>query len=173
MTEENEVTTDEVTENEGSDEPKTFDQSYVKELREEAKSYRKKLAAIKEENEKLTNEKLSDTEKREKRIKDLEKALEDKEAEIFSTKTTSLITKALIGKPIVDSDTAMMLIQKELDGEEDIDEKVVSKAVDTVLKAKPYLTASEPKAGAGNFGKTDKEPAKNPDEMMGEFLTGQ
>jgi len=44
------VTTDEVTE-ESSDEQKTFDAEYVKQLREEAKKYRTDKAALKKEYE--------------------------------------------------------------------------------------------------------------------------
>ena len=78
MTDKDQVAADEVTE-ESSDEQKTYDAEYVKSLREEAKSYRKDKAALKKEFEDtrkkleaLEAEKLTDTEKKEKRIKELE-----------------------------------------------------------------------------------------------------
>ena len=175
MTEEK-VISDEITE-ESSDEQK-FDADYVKSLREEAKTYRKDKAVLKKENESvkarleaLEAEKLTDVEKKEARIKELEKQLEDNSKAQKDAMVANYVTKALLGKPVVDADAAILLINKELAEQDDITAEVVNEVVDSVLKAKPYLLTSDKQiVGAGNFAKQDNEPAKDPDVMLGEFL---
>jgi len=176
MVEEN-VTTEEVTE-ESSDEQKTFDADYVKQLREEAKTYRKDKAALKKEYEeakaKLTSleaEKLTDVEKKEAKIAELEKQLTDIQSATKAKDIDNMVLKAISGKPIVDVEAAMLLIQKELASEDEVNDEVVTKIVENVLKAKPYLISTDKQnIGAGNFARQDNEPAKDPDRMLGEFL---
>lgn len=177
MTDKDQVTTDEVTE-ESSDEQKTYDAEYVKSLREEAKSYRKDKAALKKEFEDtrkkleaLEAEKLTDTEKKEKRIKELEGELEKIQGLIKQKEVDNLVLKAVSGKNIVDIETATLLIQKELASEEEVTSDTVSKVVDKVIKEKPFLVnASGANPSDGNFAKTKNEPTKDPDEMFGDFL---
>ena len=151
---------------------------YVKTLKAEAKKYRQDKAALKKEYEEtqakltaLEAEKLSDVEKKEKRIAELEKILADKESAIKNKELDALITEAISDKGIVDKDVVKLLIRAELENEEDKDIKVVSKVTDKILKEKPYLVSSNlVNPSSGNFAKQDNEPAKNPDAMFGEFL---
>jgi len=82
-----------------------------------------------------------------------------------------MVLKAISGKPIVDVEAAMLLIHRELASEDELNDTVVTKVVESVLKAKPYLISSEKQnVGAGNFAKQDNEPANDPDKMFGKFL---
>jgi DNA repair exonuclease SbcCD ATPase subunit len=58
------------------DDPKTFDAAYVKQLRDEAAANRKKAKDAETRLQALENEKLSDGEKRDKRLKELETEVE-------------------------------------------------------------------------------------------------
>lgn len=171
------VATDVVTDEKDSDESK-FDAEYVKQLREEAKSYRKEKAAFKKEYEEaqarlkaLEDEKLSDVEKKEAKIKELEKQITDFATQSRQKEIDNLVLKNITGKDIVDVEAAMMFIHKELAGEDEVNDVTVGNIVESVLKAKPYLVASNSiKAGAGNFAKTDNQAAQNPDSMFADFL---
>jgi predicted RNase H-like nuclease (RuvC/YqgF family) len=164
----------------GSEEPKTYDAEYVKKLKAEAKSYRQDKAQIKKEKEEiearlkaLEDEKLTEVEKDKKKIAELEKKLSDKEAEDKATQANVLITEALIGKPVVNVKAVKLLIREELAGE-DVTADVVTKVVDKVLKENPYLLSSgAPNPSDGNFAKNNNEPAKDADKLMSDFLHGE
>lgn len=165
-------------ENESSDELKTYDAEYVKKLKAEAKEYRTSKAAVKKEFEEvkakleaLEAEKLTETEKDKKKIAELEKALSDINGTIKAKDIDNLILKASIGKNFVDADTASLLIKKELEDAEEINEASVNKAIDNLIKNKPFLvggTSANP--SDGNFAKTSKEPAKDANKIMVDWL---
>ena len=166
-----------VSENTDSEESNTFTAEDAKKLREEAKKYRKDKAALKKEFEDtqkkleaLEAEKLSDVEKKEKRIKELEDKLGSIESQAKQAETDNLILKHISGKNIVDVETAMLLIHKEIASEDEVNDATVSKIISNVIKTKPFLVSSEVKPSAGNFSRQSNEAAKNPDEMFGEFL---
>ena len=176
---ENEVTTEEVTEE--AQEEQKFDADYVKQLREEAKSYRKEKSALKKEHEELQaklkefeNEKLTDVEKKEAKIKELEKQLTDISNQTKQKEIDNLILKNITGKDIVDVEAAMLFIHKELASEDEVNDEVVTKVIGNILKAKPYLVNSNSvKAGAGNFAKQDNKVARSVDELLLEELKGK
>ena len=165
-------------ENESSDELKTYDAEYVKKLKAEAKEYRQSKAALKKQFEEvqakldaIEAEKLTDAEKKQKRIEEFEKQLGEIASATKQKDIDNMVLKAISGKPIVDVEAAMMLIHKELAGEDELDDAAVAKVVENVLKTKPYLISNEKQnISAGNFGKQDNDPAKNPDAMFGDFL---
>jgi len=178
MVEEN-VNSEELTE-ESSDEQKTYDADYVKKLKAEAKEYRTGKAALKKEYEEtkarldaLEAEKLTDSEKKEKRVKELEAELEAIKGTARQKDIDNLILQSINGKNIVDVETAMLLIHKELSGEDEINDKVVTRIVENVIKAKPFLVnASAPDPSNGNFAKQNNEPQPNTEKMFGDFLRG-
>jgi len=170
------VITDVVTEDDDSDESNTAD--YVKKLKAEAKSYRQDKAAVKKERDEikakldaLEADKLSDSEKKDKKIAELEAKLIDTEQGIKAKDVDNLIVEAISDKNIIDKNVAKLLIKAELAGEEEIDSKVVDKIVDKLIKDKPYLVASnQVNPSDGNFKKQDNELAKSSDAMFGDFL---
>ncbi len=143
----------------GDGESKKYDEKFVKELQTETIQRRKKIAELEAKLKEIEDAKLTETEKDKKRIKELEKQLSDIEGSVKAEKIDNLILKAISGKNIVDSEAAMLLVKKELEGTEDISDTQVSKAVENLIKAKPYLIASNaPNPSSGNFAKTNNEP---------------
>lgn len=171
------VTTDVVADDD-SDESKTYDAEYVKKLKAEAKSYRQDKAAMKKEYEDtkakldaLEAAKLTETEKDKKRIAELEKKLIDTEQGIKAKDIDNLIVEAISDKNIIDKNVAKLLIRAELSGEEEINEKVVSKVVDKLIKDKPYLVSTNQVIPSdGNFAKTTGDPIKDANASMVKFL---
>jgi predicted RNase H-like nuclease (RuvC/YqgF family) len=166
-------------ENESSDEQKSYDAEYVKKLKAEAKEYRTSKAALKKEFEEvktkleaLEAEKLTETEKDKKKIAELEKALNDINGTIKAKDIDNLILKASIGKNFVDAETAALLIKKELEDAEEINDASVNKAIDSLIKSKPFLVGgTSTNISDGNFAKTTKEPSKDPNRMFAEWLS--
>jgi len=161
---------------------KKFDYSYVRELREEAKKYRTdksklktEFAKVQTELKKLEDAKLSDTEKQQKKIIELEKSLVDIQTEYKEKEIDNLILTVASGKNFADMEVVRLLAKKELDSEEDVDQKAVEKVMDKIAKEKPYLVSDEKSAAssAGSFAKKDLEGGKTPDEMFGDFLHGK
>jgi predicted RNase H-like nuclease (RuvC/YqgF family) len=166
-------------ENDSSDEQKSYDAEYVKKLKAEAKEYRTSKAALKKEFEEvktkleaLEAEKLTETEKDKKKIAELEKALNDINGTIKAKDIDNLILKASIGKNFVDAETAALLIKKELEDAEEINDASVNKAIDSLIKSKPFLVGgTSTNISDGNFAKTTKEPSKDPNRMFAEWLS--
>lgn len=169
---------DDVDEPEGS---KSYDAEYVKNLKAEAKKYRQDKSALKKEFDEvkaklqaLEAEKLTDVEKKEKRIAELEKELTDIQGSIKVKEVDNLILKSISGKNLIDTDAAILLIKKELESEEEIDGKVITKAVDKLIKDKPYLVSSgAPNPSGGNFTKSDNNAALDEKTMWRKFLKGK
>ena len=171
-----EVGVDETEEPEGS---KISDAEMIKKLKAEAKSYRQSKATLKKEFEEtkakleaLEAEKLTDAEKKEKKIAELEKRLVDIQTETKEKEIDNLILTAAAGRNFVDIKVVQTLIKDELQGVEEVDEKVINKVIDTLAKEKPFLISSGASPSKGNFEKTDKEPKKDADKLMSEFLHG-
>jgi len=157
---------------------KKFDYEYVKELREEAKSYRlgkaklkTEFAKVQEELKKIENEKLSDSEKKEKKIAELEKSLVDIQTEYKDKEIDNLILTVASGKNFADMEVVKLLAKKELDSEDDVDKKIVEKIIDKIAKDKPYLVSGKSTtSGSGNFPKKNLKGEKTDDEAFGDFL---
>ena len=75
-----------------------FDESYVKELRDEAAKHRREKAEIEKRLKALEDEKLSDTEKREKRLKELEA---DNARLVGETRRSAILAQAAAAGAIV------------------------------------------------------------------------
>jgi len=156
-----------------------FDYSYVRELREEAKKYRTdksklktEFAKVQAELKKLEDAKLSDTEKQQKKILELEGQLVDIQTEYKDKEIDNLILTVASDKNFADLDVVKLLAKAELASEEDVDQKTVEQVIDKIAKSKPYLIKETElgKPGSGNFAKKDLKGSKDPDELFGEMI---
>ena len=155
----------------GGENKKTYTEEEYKSVLSESISRRKELDDIKSKLKKFEDEKLSDTEKKDKRIKELEDEITSVKNATQAEKVDNLILKGLTGKNVVDSDTAMLLIRKELANVENIDDKAVSKVIDDVLKAKPFLiSGSDPNPSNGNFKNNPKDQSQDVDTLFGKMI---
>jgi len=157
------------------DDNKTFDEGYVKELREEAKKYRLKLREIEEAKKKLEDEKLTDAEKKEARIKELESKLTGIESEYKQNQISSMIVRSASSKGFIDMEAVELLANRELSSEDEVDQKDVDRVINKIAKDKPYLIKSSESAsaGAGNQARQDLEGGKDPDKIWAEMLRGK
>jgi len=172
---------EDVTNSEELEENKVFTADEIKKLQLEAKTYRKEKAALKKEFEEtkskleaLEAEKLSDIEKKEKKIAELEKELESRETAMKNKEMEALIVEAISDKNIVDKEVAKLLIRAELETADDVDSKSVSKVVDKLIKEKPYLVAStSANPSSGNFAKQENDVApKDGVDVLKKFIGG-
>ena len=154
------------------DDNKTFDEGYVKELREEAKKYRLKLREIEEAKKKLEDEKLTESEKEKARLKELETENSGYKSKLKSLEISSMIIKAAAGKDFIDLDAVELLANRELSSEDEVSQKDVDKVIDKLAKDKPYLVKSGDNtatAGAGNTAKKDLD-GKSDEEKFADWL---
>lgn len=157
-------------------EDKTFNEDYVKELREEAKKYRLKLRETEDAKKKLEDEKLTDTEKEKQRLKELETENESYKSKLKSLEVSSMIVRSASGKGFVDLETVELLAQKELSSEEEVSQKDVDKIIDKLAKDKPYLLNSGDNTatpGKGNSEKKNLEGGKDLDKIWADMLRGK
>jgi len=154
---------------------KTYDEKFVRELKKEAKDRRLKLRDVEAELKKLKDEKLSDSEKKDLRINELEKQVEALTEEGKIIKLDSSILGIASTKGFKYLDVVLLLAKKELASEEEADEKTIEKIVERIAKEKPELLSGGEivTVGAGNAGKQNLEDKKTPDEMMSDFLHGE
>jgi len=158
----------------GDKKPTLYDEKFVKELQTETIQRRKTIEGLEAKLKAIEDEKLSDSEKKDKRIIELEKKLVDNEVNTNQAKTDNLILKSISGKNFVDVDVVSMLVNKELESEEEIDEKVIVKIVEKLIKDKPYLISSGGvNPSDGNFKKQDSTIKKTPKQQLGDFIQGK
>jgi len=118
--------------------------------------------------------KLTEAEKDKKKIKELEDALALERGSAKARDIDNMILTAASGKNFNDMDIVKMLAKKELESEEEVTKETVDKILNNIEKSKPYLIASgTTNPSSGNFAKTDKDPAKDADKLMSEFLHGK
>jgi len=170
---EKDITSDEVEEEETSGdestEEKTYDKKYVDSLKKEAKDRRLKLRDAEAKLKKLQDEKLSDSEKKDSRIKELEKKIETAETAKKESDLNSMIMGIASTKGFADLETVLLIAKKELASEEDVDNKLVEKIIDKIVKDKPFLLASSEETktgGTGNSEKQDMEAGKGMDDFI-------
>ena len=132
---------------EGS-EPKSYDESYVKELRGEAAGYRVERNDLRKRVEELDTKlksfedaNKSEVEKATERAAKAESALADKEREIAEAQMRYKIAAEAQKLNIVDPDAAYKLLDRSLIDE---DPGSVKKALASLIKEKPFLVASQP-----------------------------
>ena len=152
-------------------EPKKYDEEYVNTIKGESIERGKKLKEAEEKLKKLEDEKLSDIEKKDKRVKELEAEIDGLKTTTRQKEVDALIVEAISDKNIIDKPTMKLLIKNELTSEEEITDKVVEKVVDKLLKDKPFLiNSTNVNPSDGNFGKTNNEVKKTGVDALAKLL---
>ena len=151
-------------------EAKTYDESYVKELRGEAAGYRVERNELKKHVETLADEvkgfkdaNKSEFEKAAEKMAEAEKLIADKDLEISEVKLRYEVISESAKLNIVDPDVAFKLLDPSV-----VEEKGVTKALSLLIKEKPFLLKdSTPSPGAGGSPITRK---KSTDEMWVDMM---
>ena len=148
---------------------KTYDEDAYNSIKEESIKNRKKYQETRDRLKELEDAKLSDAEKKDSEILELKEQVKEGKG----VKLDNMILSASSDENFVDLAVVKVLVREELAGEDDIDSKVVEKAIKKIAKEKPYLIKTgdnTPTPSPGNTEKTKLEGEKSPDEMMGDFL---
>ncbi len=135
-------------------EPERFDAEYVRKLRAEAAEHRKKRRELEEILRQLEDAKLSETERLQKRLAELEKQIADyeRERQERTLKYETMLVASRLG--IVDPEAAYKLLDlADIDFDEDGRPKNIEKALRDLLAKRPYL--------AGGTSGSPTNPAKS------------
>ncbi|MDD5551208.1 MAG: hypothetical protein PHS34_08115 [Candidatus Omnitrophica bacterium] len=153
----------------------TYSEEQYKAVVSESITRKKKINDLEKKLKAFEDEKLTETEKKDKKIAEMEKQLVDLQTEQKDKEIDNLILTVANGKNFNDMEIVKMLAKKELDSEEEVTKEAVEKIIDKLAKDKPYLVSSESvvNPSLGNFGKTDKEPAKDINKMFSDVLHGK
>lgn len=155
----------------GAIEPKQYGEEYVNTVKAESIARAKQIKDLETKLKKFEDEKLTDSEKKEKRIAELEAEKNQILSGIKDKDIDNLILKKSNGKNVVDIDALMMFAKKELAGVENVDDKAVEGVVNKILKDKPYLiNSTNVNPGDGNFAKPSGDPIKDANASMVKFL---
>jgi len=115
--------------------PKTFDEAYVKSLREENASHRTRATAAEKRLKELEDAKLSDTEKLQKRAEEAEKSVSAAKTRIARAE----VKVAAVDAKIIDPDAAYRLIKDDIEFDADGEPKNVADLLKKLVTDKPYL----------------------------------
>lgn len=131
-----------------------FDAEYVRALRKEAAQYRTRLKELETRQQADDNAKLTEQEKLQKRLKELEQQTESQTKALRSRTTEYEVKLAAAQMGIVDPEAAWKLLDtSSLEFDADGKPKDVEKALRELLKTKTYLVGQrQPNAGAGAGG---------------------
>lgn len=134
-----------------------FDAEYVRALRKEAAQYRTRLKALEDAQRAADDAKLSDQEKLQKRLAELERAAAEASSNLQKRVVEYEVKLAASRLGIVDPDAAWRLIDaSSLEFDESGKPKNLDRVLSDLLKAKPYLsaqpTARNGAAGSGTQG---------------------
>ena len=131
-------------------EPERFDAEYVKQSRREAAEYRKKLRDLEQTVKQHEEAKLSESERLQKRLAELEReqANYQRERQERTLKYETMLAASKLG--IVDPEAAYKLLDlTRIEFDEDGTPRNIEAALKELLKAKPYL-AAQPAASSGS-----------------------
>jgi len=124
-------------------EPERFDADYVKKLRAEAASYRTKLKELEAKLQEHEMAKLSETEKLQKKLAELERqqAHYERERQERTLKYETMLTASKLG--IVDTEAAYKLLDlAAIEFDEDGTPKNIEKALRDLIAKRPYLASA-------------------------------
>jgi len=127
-----------------------FDAEYVRKLRAEAADYRKRLRELEQTVKQHEEAKLSETERLQKRLAELEReqAAYQRERQERTLKYETMLAASKLG--IVDPEAAYKLLDlTRIEFDEDGTPRNIEAALKELLKAKPYL-AAQPAAISGS-----------------------
>lgn len=128
-----------------------FTADYVKKLRAEAADYRKKLRELEAQVKSEADAKLTDAEKLNKRLADLERQQADaqRERQERTTRYEVMLAAGKVG--IVDPEAAYRLLDlKVLEFDDEGNPQNVEAALGDLLKAKPFLAGTPMPAGGAS-----------------------
>ena len=160
-------------EEENSEEEDQANDDLVKSLKTESIKNKKRAQKAEKELEAIRQTKLSDDEKKDLKIKQLEKDKEDADRKVRDSNVNSMIMGYASTLGFQDLDVVKLIALKELGDEDEISEADVKSVIDLIAKDKPYLLGSgdTTKVGPGNFESGGKpEGEKNIDEMFGDMI---
>lgn len=127
-----------------------FDAAYVKQLRAEAAENRRKLRDLETAAKVAEDAKLSETERTTRRLAELERQQTDWQRERQELTTRYAIERQAAQLGIVDPDAAYRLLDlASIEYDEDGKPKDVEKALQALLKQRPYLAGQQGAASAG------------------------
>lgn len=132
-----------------------FDAEYVRKLRAEAAEYRKRLRELEQKAQEQENAKLSETERLQKRLAELEReqAAYQRERQERTLKYETMLAASRLG--IVDPDAAYKLLDLAgIEFDEDGTPRNIEAALKELLKAKPYLVAQSSGGSPTNPART-------------------
>lgn len=130
-------------------EAERFDAEYVRKLRQEAAEYRKRLRELEQTVKQHEEAKLSETERLQKRLAELEReqAAWQRERQERTLKYETMLAASRLG--IVDPEAAYRLLDlTKLEFDEDGNPKNLDKALQELVKAKPYLAGGQVMSGS-------------------------
>ena len=124
-------------------EEERFDAEYVKGLRKESAAYRKRAQEAEARAKALEDAKLSETERMQNRLAELERQQADHERERQEWTLRQEVNAAANAMGLVDADAAYKLLDMaELEFAESGAPKNLDKALANLVKARPYLVAA-------------------------------
>ncbi len=134
------------------EEQERFDTEYVRKLRAEAAEYRKRLRELESKVKADEEAKMTEQERLQKRLSELERAQADWERERQEIMLQRHIENVAAKLGIVDPEAAWKLIDlKEVDFDDDGKPKNIEALLKTLIQKKPYLANNFARsAGAGN-----------------------
>lgn len=113
-------------------------------VRKEAAGHRTKAGQLEQELNKFREAQLSDVEKAQKRLADLERANSDYQRELQEVRLTRAIERKAQALGIIDPEAATKLLDwSELDYDESGNPKNLDKLLASLVSAKPYLVATQ------------------------------
>ena len=132
---------------------KEKDDGLVKSLKTESIKHKKRAQKAEKELEKVREEKLTADEKKDLRIKELEKEKEESNSKLKQTNIDSMIVSYASTLGVQDLDVVKLIARKELDDEDEISEADVKSVIDSIAKEKKYLLGGSETTdvGKGNF----------------------
>ncbi len=154
-------------------EPERFDAEYVRKLRAEAADYRKRLRELEQKVQEHETAKLSETEKLQKRLAELERqqATYQRERQERTLKYEAMLVASKLG--IVDPEAAYKLLDlTRIEFDEDGTPKNIEQALKELLKAKPYLAAQQQATSIAstNPARSASTQAETPEQKRARLL---
>jgi alanyl-tRNA synthetase len=151
---------------------KTYTEEEYKSVVSESIGRRKELEEYKAKLKAIEDEKLSEAEKKEKKVKELEAEIANIRGSVKAKEIDNLILKSMAGKNFIDNEAVELLIKRELESVEEITAESVSKITEKLIKDKPQLIASNPvNPSDGNFAKQGGEATKTGVDALASLLS--
>jgi hypothetical protein len=125
--------------------PKTYDEAYVKQLRDEAAANRRKAADAEKRLKELDDANLSEADKLKQRAEAAEKKVTDGQARIAKAEVKAAAASA----KIIDPEAAYKLVRDDITFDKDGEPENVEALISDLVKNKPWLLGSGD-GGGGN-----------------------